>query len=69
MEAKLRALYNTLCGIETKGNNTILMSDCLRFIPECIKEATEKNKEIEDLKKKIASLEKELKEKNEKTEE
>lgn len=57
MGAKLKTLYNTLCEIETKGDNTLTMSNCLRFLTQCIKEADEKDKEIEKLKKQIASLE------------
>lgn len=56
MGNKLKALYKTLCEIETKGENSIIMADCLRFTKECIKEADEKDKEIENLKNKIKSL-------------
>lgn len=39
----LAKLYNTLKLIETKGDNTIYMADCLRFIEQLItKVKTEK---------------------------
>lgn len=46
MENKLKALYNTMMTIETKGENTKTMAKCLVFIDELIAEenakATEK---------------------------
>lgn len=69
MGNKLRTLFNTLFDVETKGDSTILMGNCLTFIKQCIKEADEKDTEIEQLKNKIVSLEKELKENNETPEE
>lgn len=69
MGNKLRSLFNTLCGVETKGDSTIIMGNCLSFIKQCVKEADEKDAEIEQLKSKIASLEKEIKEMNETPEE
>lgn len=38
MENKLTQLYNTLSQIETKGNNTRLMSLCLQFVENMINE-------------------------------
>lgn len=29
---------NTLAVIETKGNNTLIMADCLRYLEQCIQE-------------------------------
>lgn len=39
MEQKLRALYNTLALIETKGESTKLMAQCLNYIDNLMKEA------------------------------
>ena len=36
MGEKLSKLYNTLSLIETKGDNTKIMADCLRFIEQII---------------------------------
>lgn len=41
MKEKLTQLYNTLCLIETKGNNTLIMADCLKFLEQCINECNE----------------------------
>ena len=38
MKDKLIQLHNTMCMIETKGENTILMADCLKFLVQCINE-------------------------------
>ena len=45
MELKLRKLLNTMMLIETKGENTKIMSDCLKFVEQLI--AEEKNTKIE----------------------
>lgn len=34
MEFELMKLYNTLLTIETKGESTIIMADCLRFVKQ-----------------------------------
>lgn len=34
METELTKLYNTMLMIETKGENTKIMADCLRFIEQ-----------------------------------
>lgn len=39
MGEKLTKLYNTLCQIETKGENTKLMAICLSFTQQLINEA------------------------------
>lgn len=39
MGEKLTKLYNTLCQIETKGENTKLMAVCLGFTQQLIAEA------------------------------
>lgn len=41
----LRMLYNTLCMIETKGENTKMMAECLAFIQQKIKENDTKTTE------------------------
>ena len=44
MKNKLTVLYNTLAQIETKGQSTKLMAECLKYIEELIKEeAVEEN--------------------------
>lgn len=32
----LRSLFNTLCQVETKGQSTIVMGDCLKFLDQLI---------------------------------
>jgi hypothetical protein len=39
MEEKLTKLYNTLCQIETKGENTKIMAVCLSYTQQLIAEA------------------------------
>lgn len=46
MEDKLTKLYNTLSLIETKGNNTKIMAECLRYIEQMISEERD-NKVVE----------------------
>lgn len=38
MVNKLTALYNTMAMIETKGENTVLMGDCLKYVKQLIVE-------------------------------
>lgn len=38
-------LRNTLSIIETKGNNTLVMADCLKFLEQCINECKENETE------------------------
>lgn len=38
MEEKLTRLYNTLLMVETKGGNTKIMAECLRFLEQMIQE-------------------------------
>ena len=47
MKAELTNLFNTMCQIETKGQNTIIMGDCLRYLEELINKSTEINKLVE----------------------
>ena len=39
---KLTALRNTLAQVETKGNNTVLMGDCLKYLDQMIAEEQSK---------------------------
>lgn len=41
MAEKLLRLYNTLATIETKGENTKIMADCLRYTEQLITETKE----------------------------
>lgn len=41
MEQKLRILYNTLMTIETKGESTKTMAQCLTYTEGLIREAAE----------------------------
>lgn len=50
MEGKLQRLYNTMLGIETKGNSTKTMADCLRYLEQMILE--ERNKQASNGEKK-----------------
>ena len=45
MAEKLRKLLNTMMLIETKGENTKVMADCLRYVEQLIVE--EQNEEVE----------------------
>ena len=47
MKTELTNLFNTLCQIETKGRNTIIMGDCLRYLEQLINKSTEINKPTE----------------------
>ena len=41
MKEKFMTIYSVLSMMETKGGQTLLMADCLRFIEQCIKECEE----------------------------
>lgn len=47
MAEELRTLYNTLMQIGTKGHDTIVMADCLRFLEKLIEK--ESNRREEDV--------------------
>ena len=34
-------LLNAISGVETKGNNTIVIADCMRFLAQCIEACNE----------------------------
>lgn len=42
MDEQLMKLYNTMSLIETKGENTKIMCDCLRFVESLIDSVKEK---------------------------
>lgn len=48
MELELMKLYNTLLTIETKGQSTIIMADCLRFVEQLRNSVKETNIEAGD---------------------
>ena len=44
MVENLVRLKNTLMNVETKGNSTVIMADCIRFIDQMVAEySAEKN--------------------------
>lgn len=48
----LISLRNTLSLVETKGNNTLIMADCMRFLERMIAEEQAKLQEAEANEKK-----------------
>lgn len=51
MVENLVRLKNTLMNVETKGNSTVIMADCIRFIDQMVEAySAEKNtvKEVEN---------------------
>lgn len=44
MSEELQKLYNTLSIIETKGESTIVMADCLKFVNQLIAKCKEEEK-------------------------
>ena len=47
MEFELTKLYNTLLMVETKGESTKIMADCLRFVEQLKETVKETNKNTE----------------------
>ena len=43
MENNLRKLYNTILLIETKGESTKIMADCIKFLEQLIAEEAQKS--------------------------
>lgn len=41
MKEKLEMLYNALVEVETKGTNTLIMADCLKYLGSLINECDE----------------------------
>lgn len=44
----LAKLYNTLKIIETKGENTVYMADCIRFLEQLIAKAKTEETEVDN---------------------
>ena len=42
MENNLRKLYNTMLLIETKGENTKIMAECIKFLEQLIAEESKR---------------------------
>lgn len=57
MVNELVKLYNTLLMVETKGESTKIMSDCIRFIEQLINREKEKEVEAAEPPKKTTSKE------------
>lgn len=51
MIEKLQQLYTTMLLIETKGQSTKIMGDCLKFTEQMIQELDKERKEKEDANK------------------
>ena len=45
MNEKLTQLYSTLMQIETKGESTLIMADCFKFLGQCINECEQAEEE------------------------
>ena len=60
MEQKLRILHNTLMTIETKGESTKTMSQCLAYTENLIREAAEVASELAETKSKLSAVQTEL---------
>ena len=45
MENNLRKLYNTMLLIETKGENTKIMAECIKFLEQLITEESHRSAE------------------------
>lgn len=48
MTNKLVMLYNTLALVETKGDSSIRMGDCLKYLQQMIQESAEADKKAEE---------------------
>lgn len=48
MKEDLIKLYNTMILIETKGDNTKIMADCLRFVEQLVKQTQLEAVQVED---------------------
>ena len=46
MSEELQRLYNTLLVVETKGDSTLVMADCLKFVSQLILKCKEKEKSM-----------------------
>lgn len=43
MTVELTKLYNTMLLVETRGESTKIMADCIRFVEHLIKKSKEEN--------------------------
>ena len=43
---ELQKLYNTLLAVETKGDSTLVIADCLKFVSQLILKCKEKEKSM-----------------------
>lgn len=43
---ELQKLYNTLLTVETKGDSTLVMADCLKFVSQLILKCKEEEKSM-----------------------
>lgn len=50
MKEKLINLHNALILIETKGENTIIMADCLKLLRQCILEVDKSDNKSDNVK-------------------
>lgn len=50
MKEKLAKLYNTMNMIKTKGQNTIIMSGCLKYLERLIKDEQKKEEQQKETK-------------------
>ena len=39
----LSRIYNTMCGISTKGEDTLVMADCLRALEQVVTQIAQSN--------------------------
>ena len=46
MSEELQKLYNTLLVVETKGDSTLVMADCLKCVSQLILKCKEKEKSM-----------------------
>ena len=46
MSEELQKLYNTLLVVETKGDGTLVMADCLKFVNQLILKCKEEEKSM-----------------------
>ena len=46
MENELKKLYNTLLLVETKGESTKIMAECMRFVEQLIKKEENQSQEV-----------------------
>ena len=49
MKEKLMSLYAAMIKVETKGESTKVMADCIRFVEQCLKEIEEENTETQEM--------------------